>query len=71
VYAALVINMSNLPVLWGTSTAGQARAAANIGLAAGSYQFANSASGQTSIPSSVTLSGYTASTVQPCFVGAR
>ncbi|MGW0948444.1 hypothetical protein ACWD4O_38640 [Streptomyces sp. NPDC002623] len=58
-YAALLFVGTTSPSFACGSTHGNTFTPGNAGLSAGSYRFCRSASGQTSLPTSVTLSGYT------------
>ncbi|WP_369042235.1 hypothetical protein [Streptomyces sp. Midd1] len=59
-YAAFVMNGTTSPTLACGSTLGATFTPGNANLAAGSYRFARSpANGNTSLPTSLTLSGYT------------
>ncbi|MCG7203958.1 hypothetical protein [Streptomyces arenae] len=59
-YVALLFNGTTSPTVACGSTQGATFTPGNSGLSAGSYRWCRSASGQTALPSSVTLSGYTA-----------
>ncbi|MDX3087177.1 hypothetical protein PV620_30200 [Streptomyces sp. ME02-6978a] len=58
-YVALLFNGTTSPTVACGSTLGAAFTPGNANLAAGGYRFARSASGQTALPASVTLSGFT------------
>ena len=58
-YVALLFNGTTSPTFACGSTLGANFTPGNANLGAGSYRFCRSASGQTSLPTSVTLSGYT------------
>ncbi|MFI9244160.1 hypothetical protein ACIGXF_16580 [Streptomyces sp. NPDC053086] len=58
-YLALLFNGTTSPTFACGSTLGATFTPGNANLAAGSYRFCRSASGQTSLPTSITLSGYT------------
>jgi hypothetical protein len=58
-YVALLFNGTTSPVIACGSTQGATFTPGNSGLTAGNYRFSRSASGQTALPASVTLSGYT------------
>ncbi|MET8694706.1 hypothetical protein ABZV65_19435 [Streptomyces bauhiniae] len=58
-YVALLFNGTTSPTFACGSTLGASFTPGNANLAAGSYRFCRSASGQTSLPTSITLSGYT------------
>ncbi|MDX5569242.1 hypothetical protein PYK79_46420 [Streptomyces sp. ID05-04B] len=58
-YVAMLFNGTTSPNFSSGSTHGNTFTPGNANLAAGSYRFCRSASGQTSLPSTVTLSGYT------------
>ncbi|MGW4493770.1 hypothetical protein [Streptomyces sp. NPDC004376] len=58
-YVALLCNGTTSPTFACGSTLGASFTPGNANLAAGSYRFCRSASGQTSLPTSITLSGYT------------
>ncbi|MGQ4358563.1 hypothetical protein [Streptomyces sp. SAS_272] len=58
-YVALLFNGTTSPTFACGSTLGAAFTPGNANLASGSYRFCRSAAGQTSLPTSVTLSGYT------------
>ncbi|GAA2192734.1 hypothetical protein [Streptomyces bangladeshensis] len=58
-YLALLHNGTTSPTFACGSTLGANFTPGNANLAAGSYRFCRSASGQTSLPTSITLSGYT------------
>ncbi|NED75384.1 hypothetical protein G3I51_24275 [Streptomyces sp. SID9944] len=58
-YVALLVNGTTSPTFACGSTLGANFTPGNANLAAGSYRFCRSASGQTSLPASITLSGYT------------
>lgn len=58
-YVALLFVGTTSPTFACGSTLGASFTPGNAGLTAGSYRFCRSASGQTSLPTTVTLSGYT------------
>ncbi|MEU4154763.1 hypothetical protein [Streptomyces antimycoticus] len=58
-YLALLFNGTTSPTFACGSTLGATFTPGNANLAAGSYRFCRSAAGQTSLPTSITLSGYT------------
>ncbi|MFF8589957.1 hypothetical protein ACF061_00715 [Streptomyces sp. NPDC015220] len=58
-YIAMLFNGTTSPTFAAGSTFGSTFTPGNANLAAGSYRFCRSASGQTSLPASITLSGYT------------
>lgn len=58
-YVAMLFNGTTSPSLACGSTHGATFTPGNANLAAGTYRFCRSASGQTALPSSITLSGYT------------
>ncbi|MDX2948002.1 hypothetical protein [Streptomyces caniscabiei] len=58
-YAAFLFNGTTSPTFACGSTLGASFTPGNANLAAGAYRFCRSASGQTSLPSSVTLAGFT------------
>ncbi|MGY1579158.1 hypothetical protein [Streptomyces sp. MN13] len=58
-YIALLFNGTTSPTFACGSTLGATFTPGNANLSAGSYRFARSAAGQTSLPANITLSGYT------------
>lgn len=58
-YVALLVNGTTSPYFACGSTFGSSFTPGNAGLSAGNYRWCRSASGQTALPTSVTLSGYT------------
>ena len=58
-YLALLFNGTTSPTFAAGSTLGATFTPGNANLSAGSYRFCRSAAGQTSLPTSITLSGYT------------
>ncbi len=59
-YAAFLFNGTTSPTFACGSTLGANFTPGNANLTAGSYRFCRSAAGQTALPTSITLSGYTA-----------
>ncbi|MET9098284.1 hypothetical protein [Streptomyces antibioticus] len=59
VYAAFLFNGTTSPSFAAGSTHGANFTPGNAALSAGAYRFCRSASGQTSLPSTITLSGFT------------
>ena len=58
-YAAYLFNGTTSPTFACGSTLGASFTPGNANLSAGAYRFCRSAAGQTSLPTSITLSGYT------------
>ncbi|MFJ8027439.1 hypothetical protein [Streptomyces sp. NPDC096311] len=59
VYAAFLFNGTTSPTFACGSTLGAAFTPGNANLTAGAYRFCRSAAGQTALPATITLSGYT------------